>query len=306
MTATVTIEIARKNDVLRIPTAATRFRPTTRSLPRSSSRCRPRHGGAVRRPQCARRTRRTGQVAAAPGARLRPHRRPRHPPVRGSHAAADALAQQQARGTGAGSAEARGGGNRAAPPVDAAARRWPSGRWRIGGPGGGGQGGFGGGGGGENMTPEQREERRKRMEERMAAMTPEERKAFQERMAARGGGGFGGGNQAQGGGRGRIRAAAAADSAAGSRSDSSRQTANAQASTSRRPAGPRGQHAVDDERRDDDRLAVRTAADGRDPRDGVALGQQAAEAGAAAPRHHPTAPTPKCSTATLRSWAPKS
>ena len=53
----------------------------------------------------------------------------------------------------------------------------------------------------------------------------------------------------------------------------------------RRTAGTRRQRAVDQGRGDDHGLAVRTAADRRDARHGVALRQQAVEAGAAAPRH---------------------
>ena len=142
----------------------------------------------------------------------------------------------------------------------------------------GGQAAVGGGGRGfdPNMTPE---ERRKRMEERMAAMTPEERAAFQERMAARQngqggqGGGFGGpgGGPVQGTGRARHR----------------RQGQAAANQARRAPARPRVASPASRRcgRRDDDRLAVRAAADGRDARTRVALYQQAAEARVAAPGH---------------------
>jgi hypothetical protein len=91
------------------------------------------------------------------------------------------------------SAEARGGGDRATPGLQA----------NRGGDAGGGGRGQGGRGFDPNMTPE---ERRKRMEERMASMTPEERERFQARMKEReaqggGFGGFGGGGRGQGRGQ---------------------------------------------------------------------------------------------------------
>ena len=206
MTATVNIEVARRNNVLRIPTAATRFRPTDEIFAALKQPVPPEAQGGRFAGRGGREGGRGGQPgsggpggapAAAPAGTATPPAPSATPTPQ-----ADALAQKQARGTGAGSAEARGGGDRAAAPGTAGGERGEvGGSGGPGGPGGGGQGGVGGGRGGENMTPEQREERRKRMEERMAAMTPEERKAFEERMAARRGG-FGGGDQATGGGRG--------------------------------------------------------------------------------------------------------
>jgi hypothetical protein len=193
MTAQVEIEIARRNNVLRVPTAALRFRPTelmfqalNQEVPQEILRGgrggtgmagrggRGRDGGA-------------GQPAAGAGA-------PPAATTPGAAAPPAAAAQSQAQpprtapqgapspGAGAArpeSAEARGGGDRAA------------------GGGGGGRGGFD-----PNMTPE---ERRKRMEERLASMSPEERERFQARMRereAQGGqpGTFG--RDTQGGGRG--------------------------------------------------------------------------------------------------------
>ncbi len=213
MTANVTIEVSRKSNVLRVPSSATRFRPTPEVFAALNQEMPPEARGgfggrnAGGRGGGGRGGNGPGQPGgAAPGAAPAPN------------AAAAASAQPSAAATReprTGSAEARGGGDRATPstgtanpgrptagaPSANAARPWgggPEGSGPGGAAPGGGPGGFGGGGRGfdPNMTPE---ERRKRMEERMAAMTPEERAAFQERMAARqngqGGerGGFGGG-----------------------------------------------------------------------------------------------------------------
>jgi HlyD family secretion protein len=201
MTANVEIEIARRNNVLRVPTAAVRFRPTelmfqvlNQPMPPEVQR------GAGR-----------GNMSGGGGGRGRGNREggsgqgatpapagdgPSNPgtgtaPAAGSPGAATPAAsapsaqpqaeprpQTQAQGsTGRReSAEPRGGGDGSG----AVARS-----------GEGGGRGFPGGRGGfdPNMTPE---ERRKRMEERMAAMTPEERERFQQRMSQRGAGDGGG------------------------------------------------------------------------------------------------------------------
>jgi HlyD family secretion protein len=209
MTANVIIEIARRNNVLRVPTAAVRFRPTeamfqvlNQPVPPEAQRGAGRGnfaGGGGR----GGRGRDGGQGAGAPGA-------PANPPAAGTPAApapapsaapapgaasspsASAAGQQgqrpggsqqqaanaQAGGSRPQSAESRGGG-------DAEANR-------------GGRGGFGGSRFDPNMSPE---ERRKRMEERMASMTPDERARFEARMREReaGGGGPGGFNRGPGG-----------------------------------------------------------------------------------------------------------
>jgi HlyD family secretion protein len=215
MTANVNIEISRRTNVLRIPAAATRFRPTTEifaALKQEPPADFGRGGG--------RNGRNAG--AGAPGggqpAGNAPVGNPGVPAAANAPAAAAARPQASAAAPQAqpqrqrqGSAsESRGGGDQ---PANA--------------PGAGGRGGFGGAGGGRgfdpNMTPE---ERRKRMEERMAAMTPEERAAFQERMAqrAQGGerGGSGGGDGQGTGGRG---------GAGGGQADTARPGANAQGGT---------------------------------------------------------------------------
>ncbi len=211
MTANVTIEITRKSNVLRMPVAASRFRPTTevfaalkQEVPADFGR------GGGGRGRNANGTGGGGQGGFPGGGQPTGATAPT---TGGAPAAAITGAQgskptqqatvspqgqqpngqgqgRQRQGNGGSPAEARGGGDRMA------ANGAPGGGNNPGGMQGGGRGSFD-----PNMTPE--EERRKRMEERMAAMTPEERAAFQERMAQRqaqggGRGGFGGG-QGQGG-----------------------------------------------------------------------------------------------------------
>jgi HlyD family secretion protein len=250
MTANVTIEIARRTNVLRVPAAATRFRPTTEIFAALKQAPPPDFGrggfgggrnargggGGGTGPG-------GGQPSAgvpAPTAGANPPASAVTPsataPTQQANAAAPGQGQRQRQPEGS-AAERQGGGDRAANPGTGTSGGGATGDGR------GGRGGFGGGGRGgfdPNMTPEQREERRKRMEERMAAMTPEERAAYQERMAQRaaeggGRGGFGGGErgqggrQDQGGGRGGF--------GGGQPGNNSRQNANAQASTRATPQG---------------------------------------------------------------------
>ena len=212
MTANVNIEIARKNNVLRIPNAATRFRPTpemfqvlNQPVPPELERGRGGRGrgdgqraGAGGGPG--------GNAPGGPGATQAATPAAGAPSLSQSNAGqrpqAAASAAPGAGQRGAATESARpgsGGAQAAAPPAPAQVQAGGGGRQ----PGGEGFGGRGGGRGFDpNMTPE---ERRKRMEERMAQMSPEEREAFQARMREReaSGGGFGGtrgGNE--GGGRG--------------------------------------------------------------------------------------------------------
>jgi HlyD family secretion protein len=187
MTATVGIEIARRNNVLRVPTASVRFRPTeamfqvlNQPVPPELQRGAGAFAGGRGREGGGRGRNGGGQggapvpTDAPPGAASQ---------SAATAAAPTAAAAPQARapqgaappqsGPGRPDApEARGGGDRVAAAPGAAT--------------GGGEGGrgFGGGRGGfdPNMTPE---ERRKRMEERMASMTPEERERFQARQRER-------------------------------------------------------------------------------------------------------------------------
>lgn len=199
MTANVSIEVARKSNVLRLPAAATRFRPTTEIFAALKQEPPPDFG----RGGFGGRGRNAGGTGGFGGPTGNGQPPAGATPTTGGPAASAAGATgnrpsqtvsagaQGSQRKGEGSpAEARGGGDRMATGVPSQAAE------------GGGRGGFNGGGRGgfdPNMTPE---ERRKRMEERMATMTPEERAAFQERMAQRAAqGGFGGN---QGGGRGGV------------------------------------------------------------------------------------------------------
>jgi HlyD family secretion protein len=238
MTANVIIEVARRNNVLRLPTAAVRFRPTepmfqvlNQPVPPEAMRGAGGNRGNFAGGRGGRDGRDGGQgqgqgpggpgagapASGAPGAAPTPSPSPAPQPQSQRPAAPQQSAPQQAANAPGGerppSAESRGGG-------DADANR-------------GGRGGFGGGGRGgfdPNMSPE---ERRKRMEERMASMTPDERARFEARMKEReaNGGGFnrgqgpapgglapGGGNRQpgmgrdnQGGGRGGNQMNAARD-----------------------------------------------------------------------------------------------
>ena len=203
MTATVGIEIARRNNVLRVPTAAVRFRPTEAMFTVLNQPVPPevlRGGGfGGRGREGGGRGRDGGAGQGGPGAGApqggAPQAAPQSPaggaaapaPAGGAAAPAPApqaqAAQPPAGGGRPAPPEARGGGDRMAANPGA-------------GGGEGGGRGFGGRGGFDpNMTPE---ERRKRMEERMASMTPEERERMQARMKereAQGGGGFGPGGQ---------------------------------------------------------------------------------------------------------------
>jgi HlyD family secretion protein len=225
MTANVNIEISRRSNVLRIPAAATRFRPTNDIFAALKQTPPPDFGrGGGRRNaggaggfgggqggfgggQPGGGQPGGGQPGATPsptsggGAPTAANAAPATTPSQQANAAqGEARRQRQPQQPQSGSAaENRGGGDRAAGGNASGENR------------GGGRGGFGGGRGGfdPNMT---QEERRKLMEERLAQMTPEQRAAFEERRAARargeggdqqrgGRGGFGGG-QPGGGGRG--------------------------------------------------------------------------------------------------------
>ena len=193
MTANVNIEIARRSNVLRVPSAAARFRPTeqmfqvlNQPVPPEAQRGAGRGTFAGGRNGAGRR----GEGGGQPGGGAPGSGAPSAPGTGAAPAAAPAqgapqAAQQQRQGGRPESAEARGGGDRAAAAPNASAQA-NTGE-------GGGRGAGGGRGFDPNMTPE---ERRKRMEERMASMTPEERERFQARMRereAQGGGGRGNG-----------------------------------------------------------------------------------------------------------------
>jgi HlyD family secretion protein len=223
MTANVNIEIARRDNVLRVPNAALRFRPTkdifdalNQTVPPELDRGfggRGNRGGGQNGPAQPGQT----QNGAAPAAGQPPANQPGAPrpePGRG------ATGSGQAPSTGSGQAAPKAAGTATTGQVVAKAQ--PSQRQGAGGQaqgggqglgdrqgrsrqgdganaqGGGGQG-QGGGRGFGNMTPE---ERQKRMDERMASMSPEEKAAYQERIKqrqAQGGGPGGGGRGGPGG-----------------------------------------------------------------------------------------------------------
>jgi HlyD family secretion protein len=154
MTANVNIEIARRSNVLRVPNAALRFRPTNdmfAALNQQPPQEMQRAGGSFGRGRAQGQAPGQGQGSAAA-------------PATGSGQPAEG--QTAPREPRAGSPEARGGGDQAASQ-----------------PGSGGRGGFTGGRGFDpNMTPEERQRRR---EEMLKNMTPEQRERFEARMRER-------------------------------------------------------------------------------------------------------------------------
>jgi HlyD family secretion protein len=174
MTANVNIEIARKTNVLRLPAAALRFRPTeemfqvlNQEMPAETRGRGGMNAGAGRAGQGGPAPTQSGSTPAGGAQAGAPSQ---------AAAGAPATSRMQGSGTGAprgnqpGPAETRGGGARP-----------------EGGPGSGGSGGRGGFD--PSMTPD---ERRKAMEARLAAMSPEDRQRFEEMRARRGDGREGG------------------------------------------------------------------------------------------------------------------
>ena len=187
MTGDVTIEIARRDNVLRAPAAALRFRPSNdvfaalkQEVPPEMARGGGMGGG--RGPGGGR----TGQGGPG-GSAAAPAQTPAATPPAAAPAsptqAPAAAPQGQRRPEGQDATARPGGGDRTGDR--------PAGENR------------GGGRGNSNMTEEEREARRKQFEERMKNMTPEERAAMQQRGGGRGGFQRGGDTAAAGqGGRG--------------------------------------------------------------------------------------------------------
>jgi HlyD family secretion protein len=182
MTANVNIEIARRANVLRIPNAALRFRPTNEMFAALSQQPPPEmqrgpggFGGGGR----GGRGPAGGEQSGGPPSGEQPAARPSPQAGAASSQGGNSAAPR------AGGAEARGGGDQ------------PEGERRARGGGFGGRGGFD-----PNMTPEERQRRR---EEMLKNMTPEQRERFEARM--REGGGWGGnrGDRTQAGGNPRAR-----------------------------------------------------------------------------------------------------
>jgi len=168
MTATTVIEVARRNDVLRAPAAALRFRPTNDMFAALKQEVPPemQRGGGRGGPG--------GRGQGAGGARANGASSSQAAPPQGVPAAAQ---RQQPQGP----------------------ERQGTAQTQAGSPqGGGDRGGDRPGSGRGNMTPEEREARRKQMEERMKNMSPEERERWEARRREGGGGGRGFGPGGQG------------------------------------------------------------------------------------------------------------
>jgi len=166
MTANVTIEIARRSDVIRVPNAALRFRPTNdifaalnQPVPPEMQRGAGRSGGGFGGGTPGMGGGSRGEQAGANG-------------NRGGTPGAGAAPQGQAP---------RGQGQTPGTPGANGSRGGTRGAQGEGGQAMG--GGRGGSQGGQNQDPEAR---RKAFQERMANMSPEERAQFEERMRSRG------------------------------------------------------------------------------------------------------------------------
>lgn len=185
MTANVNIEIARRANVLRVPNAALRFRPTNEMFaalnqqpPAEMQRGQGGFGGGRggRAPGGGGQSGGDQSAGGTPSGE-QPAARPSPQAGAASSQSSDSAAPRAA------GAEARGGGDQ------------PEGERRARGGGFGGRGGFD-----PNMTPEERQRRR---EEMLKNMTPEQRERFEARM--REGGGANRGDGAQAGGNQRAR-----------------------------------------------------------------------------------------------------
>jgi len=162
MTATVTIEIARRNDVVRVPNAALRFRPNADTFaalnqPVPPEMQRGAGGGRMGGPG--------GPGAAAAGSQ--------------ASAAPPAQAAPPAGSRGSRGQAPQATGQSSDPQAQARAGA-PSGQGNRGEQAQAGQRGFGGG---QSVDPA---ERQRRFQERMASMSPEERAQFEARMRERG------------------------------------------------------------------------------------------------------------------------
>jgi HlyD family secretion protein len=179
MTANVNIEIARKANVLRVPNAALRFRPTRDTFVALNQAITPDIERALG----------GGRGAFGRGAQnAQGGQRGQAPQSSGTPTAGSAATTQAPRGTST-AGQTVSGSNRpgdrqaqAGAPANAAAQDGGSGTFQRG------EGDFGAGGG--SMDPE---ERRRRIQERLAQMTPEERATFEQRMRERQAQGLGGG-----------------------------------------------------------------------------------------------------------------
>ena len=171
MTANVKIEIARRTDVLRVPNAALRFRPTDDMFAALNQAVPPEGAGQRSRPRRTRRRQRAcGAHVRAPVTGATTQRpQPTAPAVEG---AGRGRVRSGQRADGGQRSSSRAGVDSAVPT--------PAARGGTGGSGGrGGGGGCGGGGSGGD--------RQARMLERFKGMSPDEQKQFIARMKERGG-----------------------------------------------------------------------------------------------------------------------
>jgi HlyD family secretion protein len=195
MTANLNVEIARRTNVLRVPNAALRFRPTQDIFDALKQPMPPelqRGGRGGGRGQNAQGGPGGGFGGGQPGAGGGA------PGQQASGNGAPAQAQDQTKSAGKNAPAGQNAPAGKNTPAEGQNAQNQQGRQNA-------QGGQGGGRGGDfaNMTPE---ERQKAREARLAAMSPEERAAFEKRQADRAanGGGGNGGNFAGGGGRGNF------------------------------------------------------------------------------------------------------
>ena len=201
MTANLNVEIARRSNVLRVPNAALRFRPTQDIFDALKQPMPPelqRGGRGGGRGQNAQGGPGGGFGGGQPGAGGASGQQPsgNAAPSQGAQSAKNGSTTPNAP---AGQTPSNGAGQA---PAGQTAQNQQGGQNAQGGQGGGRGGNF------ANMTPE---ERQKARDARLAAMTPEERADYEKRQADRqanggGRGGFGGGNGGNmaGGGRGSV------------------------------------------------------------------------------------------------------
>jgi len=195
MTANLNVEIARRPNVLRVPNAALRFRPTKdifdalrQPMPEELNRGFGRGGGRGQNAQGGQGGPggQPGAGGGAPAQQSSGNATPNQAPAGKNPSTGSGQAPAAKNAPAGEKAQNQQGGQNAQAGQDRSAG---SGQ-------GGGRGGFG------NMTPEEREKRRQEMQDRLAKMSPEERADFEKRRAERMANGGGQAGNFGGGGRG--------------------------------------------------------------------------------------------------------
>ena len=195
MTANVTIEIARRNDVVRVPNAALRFRPTADTFAALNQEVPPemqRGAGSGRQGGMPGQGRASAAGAPAAGNASPTAAGNTSRPAAASPAVAPAGAQRPQERPGQASSASQGQGGAPGMGQGPGGQRGAGGQGGFGGgqPGQGGAPGMGQGQGGQRGAGGQGggdpEQRRRSFQERMANMTPEERAQFEARMRERG------------------------------------------------------------------------------------------------------------------------